>query len=337
MSFFGLRSRSHIRFRAPESAIRSGPGFRHGRRGPAIRFRPLIDTLEARALLSGVETVTNTTDSGPGSLRNAINNATSGEIINFARSAFGTITLSSGPLVVASSLTIDGPGSKNVTINGNKTFEDLLVDANVTATVSGLTITGGSAAVTYAFGGDGGGGINNAGTLAVASCVITGNSTNGSGGGILNNGNLTVTSSVVSDNNGCVKAEVSRTALGNIVQLSGSTITNNSTFKLRPRRRHRKSRHGNNRRTVSCATTQPSSAAASQSLGFTGSTRSSIASSTISDNTGVISAAVSMLLTVALHWLDFGKHFRQKLGVRQHAMQFQRTSAVQSTRPSQPH
>jgi hypothetical protein len=227
MSFFGLRSRSRGSRRGEQRHDSTARGNRHGRRGPAIRFRPLIDTLEARALLSGVETVTNTTDSGPGSLRNAINNATSGEIINFARSAFGTITLTSGPLVVASSLTIDGPGSKNVTINGNKTVEDLLVDANVTATVSGLTITGGSAAVTYAFGGDGGGGINNAGTLAVASCVITGNSTNGSGGGILNNGNLTVTSSVVSDNAAQLGGGIANNATG-IVQVSGSTITNNS-------------------------------------------------------------------------------------------------------------
>ena len=59
-------------------------------------------------------------------------------------------------------MTIDGPGAKDVTINGNNTFQDLLVDANVSASVSGLTITGGQGpATTYPYGG---GGIFNAGT-----------------------------------------------------------------------------------------------------------------------------------------------------------------------------
>jgi hypothetical protein len=302
MNFFGFRSSTRLNRHEESRQTRPARANRQGRVGAGIRFQPLVDTLEIRALLSGVETVTNTSDSGPGSLRNAINNATSGEIINFARSAFGTITLSSGPLVVASSLTIDGPGSKNVTINGNNTFEDLLVDANVTATVSGLTITGGSAAVTDAFGGYGGGGINNAGTLAVASCVITGNSTNGSGGGILNNGNLTVTSSVVSDNTAQLGGGIANNASG-IVHVSGSTITNNSAVNQPARYYYGAGGGINNLGTITIAGSVVSGNSANSGGGIANDNLGSygvitpaavtITSSSIMDNTGVSGGGIN--------------------------------------------
>jgi fibronectin-binding autotransporter adhesin len=165
----------------------------------AWRVAPRLLALEVRALLSTI-TVTNDSDSGSGSLRQALASSVAGETIQFARSAYGTITLSSGPLVVASSVTIDGPGATNLTINGNDAFQDLRVQAAVTARVSGLTITGGEAPTSYPY--NVGGGIFNAGTLTVANCVVTKNSAPGydQGGGIFNAGSLTVTGSVLSDN-----------------------------------------------------------------------------------------------------------------------------------------
>jgi hypothetical protein len=53
-------------------------------------------------------TVTNTNDSGPGSLRSAIASAAAGDTIQFASSlASQTITLTSGQLVINKNLTID--------------------------------------------------------------------------------------------------------------------------------------------------------------------------------------------------------------------------------------
>ena len=121
---------------------------RHRSRRASKRCQPRVGALEARTLLSTL-TVTNDNDSGSGSLRGALAAAVAGDTIKFAHSAYGTITLSSGPLQVATSVTIDGPGAKDVTINGNNTFQDLMVDANVTASVSGLTITGGEGPATY--------------------------------------------------------------------------------------------------------------------------------------------------------------------------------------------
>ncbi|HEX3585091.1 MAG TPA: choice-of-anchor Q domain-containing protein, partial [Candidatus Angelobacter sp.] len=53
--------------------------------------------------------VTNTNDSGPGSLRQALVDANDGDTID-ATGISGTITLTSGELLVAKSLTINGPG-----------------------------------------------------------------------------------------------------------------------------------------------------------------------------------------------------------------------------------
>ncbi len=60
-------------------------------------------------------TVTNTNDSGPGSLRQAILNASSGDTINFAPSVT-TVTLTSGELVIDKNLTITGPGANRLTV-----------------------------------------------------------------------------------------------------------------------------------------------------------------------------------------------------------------------------
>src|SRR6188508_3123933 len=59
-------------------------------------------------------TVTNTNDSGAGSLRQAIADATPGSTINFDPNVFATpqtVTLTSGTLYIDKNLTIQGPGA----------------------------------------------------------------------------------------------------------------------------------------------------------------------------------------------------------------------------------
>ncbi len=134
-----------------------------------------------------------------------------GSVIEFAPTVFGasnpqTITLTStlelgepsGPMV------IDGPGAGAVTISGGNAVGVFQVEPGAVVSLSGLTISGGSAA--------NGGGIDvpYGGTLTVAGSTITGNSadyTNSSGsvqdeggGGIYNGGILTVTDCVITDN-----------------------------------------------------------------------------------------------------------------------------------------
>jgi len=158
---------------------------RKGRRQRVkLRAYTLIERLEDRVLLS-TYVVTNNLDSGPGSLRDDIktSNAAGGvNTITFAPGLTGTITLTSGQLEISNDLTIAGPGAASLTISGNNQSRVFLIDAGVTASISGITITGGRApdgTASLSPGGNGGG-IYSLGTLALSGDVIRDN-TGGTG------------------------------------------------------------------------------------------------------------------------------------------------------------
>jgi hypothetical protein len=143
-------------------------------------------------------TVTNTNDSGPGSLRQALANATNGNTINFA--VTGTIRLTSGELVVAKSVIISGPGTAILSVDGNLTSRVFHIGPGKTVSISGLTLTNGSA------GSENGGGIlNDHAMLTMDSCVLLNSGASSRGGGIYNDGSggstaLTILNSTVTLN-----------------------------------------------------------------------------------------------------------------------------------------
>src|SRR5213083_1045373 len=87
-------------------------------------------------------TVTNTDDSGPGSLRQALADANDGNTTNFA--VTGTIGLTSGELLVDKSITISGPGAPTLAVNGNAESRVFHIGTGTTVTIAGLTITNGN-------------------------------------------------------------------------------------------------------------------------------------------------------------------------------------------------
>src|SRR5216110_893696 len=89
--------------------------------------------------------VTNTNDSGPGSLCDALTVANDGDTID-ATGVSGTILLTSGELQINHNVTISGPGAKNLTVNGNATFR-VFKNFSSNVTISGFTITNGLAPV----------------------------------------------------------------------------------------------------------------------------------------------------------------------------------------------
>src|SRR5437016_14023966 len=83
-------------------------------------------------------TVTNTNDSGPGSLRQALANANNGDRINFA--VTGTISLTSGELVIGKNVTIAGPGANRLSVGSVQEFAPpatFHVVSGKTVTISG--------------------------------------------------------------------------------------------------------------------------------------------------------------------------------------------------------
>lgn len=88
--------------------------------------------------------VTTTADLGPGSLRAAIEaaNASAGaDTITFAP-ALGDIVITSGPLLITEGLTIDGPGSTELSIVRDGSFSLFRVHLDPTATDFDVTVTG---------------------------------------------------------------------------------------------------------------------------------------------------------------------------------------------------
>src|SRR4029453_16337279 len=110
----------------------------------------------SKAFPANIIVVTNTNESGPGSLRAALAVANGGDTID-ATGISGTILLSSGEIQITRSVTINGPGAGNLAVNGNATFP-VFENFASNVTISGLTITNGLAP-----GGNGGGILNHGG------------------------------------------------------------------------------------------------------------------------------------------------------------------------------
>ena len=207
------------------------------------------------AINAATFTVVNTNDSGPGSLRQAIedaNAAAGADTIDFDTAGVfatpQTIILTSGELVIVSELTISGPAADKLTISGNNTSRVFFVNNHVPVTLDGLRITGGF--VDFA-GGSGiwilngtvtlinstvfgnssleGGGIRNNETLILINSTVFGNSASGSGGGLYNRGTLTIINSTVSGNSGGSFGGGIRSTQGSKLTLINSTVFGNSS------------------------------------------------------------------------------------------------------------
>ena len=196
-------------------------------------------------------------DSGAGSLRYALADASAGDTITFLPSALPAITLSSAIVITTNNLVISGPGSTALTINGSSTgaFE---VDAGTAATFIGIDFNGGTCTSGCAFTGTGTmtlsgddfesncasvqGGAISAGSGSVVNvnsskfnlnCVT--NAGNAFGGAIYTNGALTVNNSAFT-NNSATNISTTLSAAGgaiyadsfSVVSLLNDTFTSNS-------------------------------------------------------------------------------------------------------------
>ncbi|HUR96885.1 MAG TPA: choice-of-anchor Q domain-containing protein [Pyrinomonadaceae bacterium] len=197
-----------------------------------------------------VRIVTNTNDSGAGSLRQAIldSNGTAGDdLIEFSTlfTTPQTISLVTGRLDIASNIIINGPGPNLLTVRNGaplSTPSRVFLISNGAAGLIGMTIRDGNAT------GPGSGIMNNGGgAMTINNCVVTDNnqvggdggiyhylgpldiynstiSNNGRGGILNDGGTVTITNSTVSGN-----TYWGITNLAGSVTITSSTITNTSS------------------------------------------------------------------------------------------------------------
>lgn len=180
-------------------------------------------------------TVTNTNDSGDGSLRQAVdaaNNQAGADTIVFSQALAGqTITLNTGNVVINSDVTIDGDVNNDdkadVAISGGGVNRVIYVLSG-NATLQSLTITNGNGAGnvagdTLALNGYGGAVANSTnGTLTVRDTTIQNSTCTDVGGAIYNVGTLTIIDSTLTGNTANFG--------GAIGQLDGSTTIINTTM-----------------------------------------------------------------------------------------------------------
>jgi CSLREA domain-containing protein len=177
-----------------------------------------------------------TCDATECTLREAIAAAAPGDTIAF--SVTGTIPLAGTQLTLDKQLTIAGPGSARLTVDGNYTSRVFHVIPGAVVAIMDLTISNGL--VVNAFGG----GIHNEGVSTLTRAIVSNNATQntmgpyvGHGGGIYNRGTLTLNQTAVTANSiqssgggfGNFGAGIFNDVSGRLT-LNQSTVSNNNSF-----------------------------------------------------------------------------------------------------------
>ncbi len=188
----------------------------HARTLHAFALAAVIALVPA-ATASGAITVSNTNDSGPGSIRQAIADAPPGETIVVPA---GTYTLTSDDLTIEKSLTIAGHAAADTIIRSGGPFRVFDVGgAGNNITISGVTIRDGSL-VTPSGVEEGAGIRNEEGNLTLLNAVVTNNRVDVSGSGSGGNGGVAEGGGVYSEDGALLLDGVSVT--GNAVLANGA-------------------------------------------------------------------------------------------------------------------
>ena len=138
-------------------------------------------------------------------ITHTLTQAVTGDTVSVAAGTFNLALGETFPLTINKTLTLTGAGAGSTIIDATGANRRvILVDFGVTATISGVTITGGAQSCSSSGCETGGGGLltleNSAVDGNTASCASTGFACNASGGGLLNDGALTVTNATVTAN-----------------------------------------------------------------------------------------------------------------------------------------
>jgi hypothetical protein len=164
--------------------------------------------------------VTNTNDSGPGSLRQTIADAPTGATISVPA---GTYSLTGGEIAIAKSLTVNGAGASSATVQAGAPSRLFHTSgASSTITISGMTIRDGNPQVVATNKVSGGGVLNDDATLTLSNDVITSNHADADGIGPNGSGGVASGGGVFNGNDGTLRL-LHTSVLGNTASAVGSS------------------------------------------------------------------------------------------------------------------
>lgn len=219
----------------------------------------LVLSLMAASGQAATLTVTNKNNSGAGSLRQTIIDASPGDTIVFAAGMNGAILLNTTDLIIDKNLNIAGPGANVLRLEMRLSSQRRVVRVTAgTVSISGLSLTGGNfqTASTVSKGGSGllveagasvtlnnsmirknelcyenngsqiNGIVQNHGTLTINNSSVVANLTCNAVGGIANHGTLTMTNSTVANNT----VFIDSSGVGGLYNVSGTTTLLNCTI-----------------------------------------------------------------------------------------------------------
>jgi hypothetical protein len=191
----------------------------------------IVGCLPVAAAAAASLTVTSIADSGAGSLRAAIlasNDFAVADTITIT--AAGTIELETALPPIGDDVTITGPGAGSLTVTrkGSAPPFSVFEIQGATATISGITVSGGVAVT-------GAGILNGSGDLTLIRVKVTGNEALrdggglAGGGGIFSNGTLTLRESIVSGNSAIARGGAENVAAGGGIETEGNLFVERST------------------------------------------------------------------------------------------------------------
>jgi hypothetical protein len=197
-----------------------------------VRVALLLQFTIAMQAHAATITVTNTNDSGVGSLRQVLASANDGDLISFTPAVHGQIIgLTSAEIAIDKNITINGPGQDllTVSLSANPPFRIFHVMPGHTVTIRGLSVSGG------VLDDVGGGILNDHAVLTIHSCMVQASFAE-EGGGVYNDGSggnstLIILNSVVTYNFASAGGGVYNDADNGgsaTLSLMNSTVTSNT-------------------------------------------------------------------------------------------------------------
>lgn len=198
------------------------PAVLFGCSDPSTMVAPRIES-HAHGMAAAVVVVTNTDDSGAGSLRQAIADAAPGTVIQFDAALAGATIVVSSQLEVDKALTIEGSATNGLTISGGLSTRVIWVPAAGNLTLRNVSVVNGRAtdaagifvngallldhsliANSESVEAAGGLYVETGAAASIVNSTISGNRAGISGGGILSGGTLIIRNSTITDNTAAI-------------------------------------------------------------------------------------------------------------------------------------